>query len=188
MLNRHCILHAGSYLFRRHYSTGLKADQQCQISGQRLASKHQSVLGLMELERKRQGGGIHTIIFQPPPSDRRLGEVPSASRSTWSSPSQSTWTYKPPKAKLQAYQLLAMSPLSNSIVVAASLFGGAAAINNGLAITPPMGWVRPLSQQNQRTSLIAKEQLECIWMRRVGKSASDHIGTNRDPWAARIRL
>jgi uncharacterized lipoprotein YajG len=29
-----------------------------------------------------------------------------------------------------------------NIVVATILLSGAAAINNGLAITPPMGWVR----------------------------------------------
>jgi alpha-galactosidase len=34
-------------------------------------------------------------------------------------------------------------PLSySSILVVTTLLGGATAINNGLAITPPMGWVR----------------------------------------------
>jgi hypothetical protein len=31
---------------------------------------------------------------------------------------------------------------SNTVIAVTALLGGAAAINNGLAITPPMGWVR----------------------------------------------
>jgi len=34
------------------------------------------------------------------------------------------------------------SSRSNTVVAVTALLGGAAAINNGLAITPPMGWVR----------------------------------------------
>jgi hypothetical protein len=35
-----------------------------------------------------------------------------------------------------------MSPYRDSIIIATTLLTGVAAINNGLAITPPMGWVR----------------------------------------------
>jgi len=34
-----------------------------------------------------------------------------------------------------------MAPYRDSIIIATSLLTGAAAINNGLAVTPPMGWV-----------------------------------------------
>jgi hypothetical protein len=37
-----------------------------------------------------------------------------------------------------------MTIFHNNVVVASALLGGVAAINNGLAITPPMGWVKYL--------------------------------------------
>jgi hypothetical protein len=35
-----------------------------------------------------------------------------------------------------------MTTVRNSIAIATTLLSGAAAVNNGLAVTPPMGWVR----------------------------------------------
>ena len=35
-----------------------------------------------------------------------------------------------------------MAPYRDSLIIATTLLTGAAAINNGLAVTPPMGWVR----------------------------------------------
>lgn len=35
-----------------------------------------------------------------------------------------------------------MATLRNTFALATALIGGARAVNNGLAITPPMGWVR----------------------------------------------
>lgn len=35
-----------------------------------------------------------------------------------------------------------MASLRNGLALASALVSGAAAINNGLAVTPPMGWVR----------------------------------------------
>jgi alpha-galactosidase len=34
-----------------------------------------------------------------------------------------------------------MTTIRGSIAIAATLLSGAAAVNNGLAVTPPMGWV-----------------------------------------------
>jgi len=80
-------------------------------------------------------------------------------------PKTQTWRYVPPRSNLlpraevkslsrsrsspisnQILTVFAMSPSRNSIVVVATFLSGAAAINNGLAITPPMGWVRDHSQ------------------------------------------
>jgi hypothetical protein len=39
-------------------------------------------------------------------------------------------------------EITTMATVRNSIAIATTLLSGAAAISNGLAVTPPMGWVR----------------------------------------------
>lgn len=75
----------------------------------------------------------------------------------------------------------------STILVVTTLLSSATAINNGLATTPPMGWVRYRSIDINLT-LTRKEQLERFWMRRLRRSTPHNLRTDRKPWPARLGL
>lgn len=79
-----------------------------------------------------------------------------------------------------------MAPQRSRIAVVASFLSGAAAINNGLAITPPMGWVQPphfiiiIATTDRR-----KEQLERFRMRCLREPAPYYLVRNSEPRSPR---
>jgi hypothetical protein len=80
-----------------------------------------------------------------------------------------------------------MTMSRSSILVLTTLLGSATAINNGLAITPPMGWVRSLNDTSD-LALIRKEQLERFWMRRLRRPSPHDLLTDLKPRIARFGL
>jgi hypothetical protein len=80
-----------------------------------------------------------------------------------------------------------MTVSRSSILFVTTLLGSVTAINNGLAITPPMGWVRSLNTTSD-LPLMGEEQLERFRVRCLRRPSPHNLFTNLELRITRFGL